>query len=67
MKSVSEIIQRQQEFFDSQITLAIDFCIAKPKELKTAIKKIESDLISAFRKDLGKGEFEVVTSEVGLV
>lgn len=67
MKSVKEIIQKQDEFFDSRVTLEIDFRIAKLKELKTAIKKFESELISAFRKDLGKGEFEVVTSEVGLV
>lgn len=67
MKSVSGIIQKQNEFFDSQITHGIDFRIAKLKELKAVIKKYEHDLVSAFNKDLGKGEFEVLTSEVGLV
>ena len=67
MKTISEIIQKQEEYFYSQATLDFNFRIKKLKELKSAIKKYEPELLISFREDLGKGEFEVLTSEVGLV
>ncbi|QGY44353.1 aldehyde dehydrogenase family protein [Maribellus comscasis] len=67
MKKLKQIIQAQDDFFYSNITLDVNFRIKKLKELKLAIKKYEAELITAFRKDLGKGKFEVISSEIGLV
>ncbi|MCG6188246.1 aldehyde dehydrogenase [Maribellus maritimus] len=67
MKNLKQIIQAQDDFFYSNITLDVNFRIKKLKELKSAIKKYEEELITGFRKDLGKGGFEVISSEIGLV
>lgn len=67
IKHLNQIIQKQDLFFRSHATLEVEFRIKKLKELKTAIKRNEAELIAAFKKDLGKGGFEALSSEVGLV
>ena len=66
MKSISEIIEGQQLFFNSNTTLNIDFRIQHLKRLKACISKYEGELIFALKEDLGKSEFEAFTSEIGL-
>lgn len=67
MKNVNELIQKQDDFFNSHTTLRIDFRLKHLTQLKQAIKNHEQELIAAFRNDLGKGEFESLASEIGLI
>ncbi len=67
MNNIEKIIHAQDEFFNSHATLDIRLRLQKLKALKTTIKNYESELIEAFQKDMGKGEFEVLSSEIGLV
>lgn len=66
MKSISEIIEDQYIFFNSNETLYIDFRIQHLKKLKQSISKHEGELLSALKTDLGKSEFEAFTNEIGL-
>jgi len=66
VKTISEILETQQLFFESHATLNIDFRIRQLKKLKLSLAKYESELLNALRSDLGKSEFEAFTSELGL-
>ena len=66
-ETVDELIQKQDDFFNSHTTLRIDFRLKHLNQLKQAIKNHEPELIAAFRNDLGKGEFESLASEIGLI
>lgn len=66
-KSVNEIIEKQQLFFNSYATLNIDFRIKQLKKLKQSIKSNEQELIDALFTDLGKCEFEAFSTEIGMV
>lgn len=66
MKTITEILEAQQLFFDSHATINIDFRLMQLKKLKLSIAKHERELISALKADLGKSEFDAFTSELGL-
>lgn len=67
MKNASEVVKSQIEFFESHATLDIHFRKEKLKFLKLTIKSFEKEIIEALKKDLGKGEFEAFSSEIGMV
>lgn len=66
MKTITEILEAQQLFFESHATLNIDFRIRQLKKLKLSFAKYERELINALKADLGKSEFDAFTSELGL-
>ena len=65
-KNISDLILKQNLFFNSQSTLPVNYRIKKLKLLKQNIKKHERDLLDALNKDLGKNEFDSFAGEVGL-
>lgn len=66
-KSVNEIVETQQYFFNSLKTLETNFRKEHLVSLKKSIKKYEPELITALKADLGKSEFEAFSTEIGMV
>ncbi len=67
MLQPDEIQKIQEDFFLSDATLDVDFRLIKLKQLKQTIKFYENDILLALKKDLGKGNFEAFSSEIGLI
>ena len=61
------LVQKQKEFFQSQVTKSISFRISVLKLLRDEIFKREKDIIQAINFDFGKSEFETKSSEIGIV
>ena len=66
-KPIDILYKKQKIFFDSQVTIPNAFRIKKLKALRKEINRREQDIYSALNKDLGKSEFESMTSEIVLV
>ena len=64
---VDDLIKKQTEFFNSGATLNLGFRLESLKKLKQSIKNNEGQIVEALYSDLGKGNFEAYTSEIGLV
>lgn len=64
---ITNIVNRQELFFNSHVTLDIDFRKEHLKMLKQSIGIHEGEIIEALNKDLGKGEFEAFSTEIGMV
>jgi aldehyde dehydrogenase (NAD+) len=65
--NISQLLKKQSDFFNLEITLDLDFRIKCLKKLKESVQDNKNDLLLALFKDLGKGEFETTTNEIGLV
>ena len=65
-KSIDEIFELQNEFFNIQVTKNIDFRIKQLDTLKTAIEEYEGKIIEAINMDFDKCEFEAYETEVGI-
>ncbi|MBR5319713.1 MAG: aldehyde dehydrogenase family protein [Peptococcaceae bacterium] len=64
---MKETLQKQREYFQTGVTLDLDWRIHQLKILKKTIKKYEDNLVWALRDDLGKSEFEAYVSEINMV
>ena len=64
---IEEILSRQRAFFQTGVTLDVDFRIAQLKKLYAAIRKYEPKIQEALYSDLGKSDFEGFMCESGLV
>jgi aldehyde dehydrogenase (NAD+) len=64
---IQNIINKQKQFFESGITLDVNFRLDALKKLRSMIAGYESDIYEALRQDLGKPPFETYASENGLV
>ena len=64
--NIKNVLDKQREFFDSGVTLSVEFRVKMLKRLYAAIKKYEVEIEDALTKDLGKSEFEGFMCEVGL-
>lgn len=64
--NVTDIVSKQQEFFDTHTTLDVNFRIKHLKKLKLSIKNNEKEILQALYTDLGKSEFEAFSTEVGI-
>ena len=62
-----EILEKQREFFKTNKTLDIKFRLVQLKKLKTQILAYYDQICEAFKKDLNKCEYDVVSTELGLV
>ena len=66
-KAINILYQKQKTFFDSRVTQSNAFRIKKLRGLKKEINFREKDIYEALKRDLGKSEFESMTSETVLV
>lgn len=64
---IQNIIKRQRQFFESGLTLDVNYRLEALKKLKAVMLKHESDFYEALRADFNKPEFETYASENGLV
>ncbi|OAH57852.1 aldehyde dehydrogenase [Domibacillus aminovorans] len=65
--NVTNMIQAQKAFFDTEITRSVDWRIARLNELKAAIKAHEDEIMNALYLDLRKNKFEAYTTEIGFL
>ncbi|OEH94572.1 aldehyde dehydrogenase [Bacillus solimangrovi] len=64
---VEEIIEKQKSYYYSQKTKPVSFRLKQLQALKDGIKKYETDVNDALKKDLNKSEFEAYSTELGIV
>jgi len=64
---IQNIINRQKLYFESGITLDVNFRLNVLKRLRSLLIKHEADFYEALRADFNKPEFETYASENGLV
>ena len=67
MNNVIEILEKQKKFFLNCETLDYDFRIQQLNKLEHSIKANIDTLLKAFQDDFNKQEFDVFTTEVGMV
>jgi len=64
---MERILEKQREFFKTGKTLDVNFRIASLKKMKDSILNNLEELVEAFKTDYNKCEFDVYSTEVGLV
>ncbi|WP_147804052.1 aldehyde dehydrogenase [Alkalicoccus halolimnae] len=62
---VQALVKSQKDFFYAGHTRSISFRKKQLKLLRETVKKRESEVMDALKKDLNKGEFEAYLTEVG--
>ena len=67
MVDVSGTLRGHREFFATGMTRDAQWRKAQLKALKSAIKANEAKISAALHADLGKGDFEAYTSEIGFL
>ena len=66
-EQITQLLEKQRQYFYSGATLNLDFRISALKRLHASIQKHEAQIHAALRKDLGKSNFESYMCETGLV
>ncbi|MEF9953467.1 MAG: aldehyde dehydrogenase [Clostridium sp.] len=66
MESIALIVNNQREYFNSAVTLDLEFRIESLKKLKKAIVDNEKDILEALKKDLNKAPLEGYAAEIGI-
>lgn len=66
-KEITELINRQREFFYTGTTFPVKYRLEYLKKLKECIIKHEKEIHEALKKDLGKSAYEAYMCETGLV
>mgnify|MGYP003362339455 CR=1 FL=1 len=64
---IHEIVKKQRAYFNTGITLDVDYRKATLKKLKKAIKRNEDRLAAALKADLGKSTAESFLCEIGII
>ena len=64
---MENVLQKQKEFYKTGKTLDIQYRIKSLKLLKESIFNNLEELVIAFKEDYNKCEFDVYSTEVGLV
>ncbi|WP_062805680.1 aldehyde dehydrogenase family protein [Enterococcus pernyi] len=64
---INQLLQEQQQFFETGQTKSIDFRLAQLAKLKQGMKEIEIELTQALFKDLRKPAHEAYVTEIGVV
>jgi acyl-CoA reductase-like NAD-dependent aldehyde dehydrogenase len=64
---IGEIVRQQRDFFSTGQTKNLDFRIDRLKHLKQVVLDNRAAIIEAIDADLGKSEFETVTTEIVIV
>lgn len=63
--NIKDVLEKQRRLFKSHVTKTIDYRKEALKRLEAAILSHEAEIYSALQKDLGKGEFEAYSTELG--
>ena len=63
---ITEILEKQRNYFQSGATLPVEFRIRMLKKLHAAIRAREREIHEAIHRDLGKSAYESYMCEVGL-
>ena len=66
-EQITQLLEKQRQYFYSGATLNLDFRISALKRLRASIRKHEAQIHAALRKDLGKSNFESYMCETGLL
>lgn len=61
-----DITSRQLAFYDGKHTRPLAFRLEMLDKLKRAILDFEPQIVDALQKDLGKSQYEVLTTEIGV-
>ncbi|EYT94835.1 hypothetical protein [Enterococcus mundtii] len=64
---INQLLQEQQQFFETGQTKSIDFRLAQLAKLKQEMKESEIELTQALFKDLRKPAHEAYVTEIGVV
>ncbi len=64
---MQEVLEKQKKYFATKETYDIGYRILQLKRLKLQIKAYHSQILTAFKQDLNKDEFDVTTTEIGPV
>lgn len=67
MVDVKEIVVKQKNYFDSQVTKELRFRLDALDKLYKVIKSHESEIFNALKKDLNKSEFDTFSTEIGIL
>jgi len=67
LSNITEIIQKQREFFQTGKTKDIAFRLEKLRTLKQAIKQNETAIVQALQADLHKPEVETYITEISFI
>lgn len=65
--TIQQIVQGQRDFFETGVTLDVQYRITALKKLKKAIQNHEEDINNALYKDLRKNALESYMTETGMV
>jgi aldehyde dehydrogenase (NAD+) len=65
--NIEELLQSQKMFFQTGVTLPVNFRREQLKKLYNAVKKYEQEIANALNKDLGKSGYESFMCETGMV
>jgi len=64
---IADIYLKQKTYFNTQVTKSYEFRLAALLKLKEEIKSKQGDITAALHTDLNKSEFEVLSTEIGVV
>lgn len=64
--NIPQILEKQREFYNSNITKSIEYRIKSLKKLKEVIIRNENKIEEALKKDLNKSSFESYMCEIGM-
>ena len=67
MVSISEIVNQQEVFFNTNTTKSVSFRKKQLQKLKSVLKSGEQDIYKAIYKDFKKSEFETYAAELSLI
>ncbi len=65
--NISAVIQKQRDFFESNVTRDIAFRIEQLKKFRKAIQQQEEAIYAALNADFKKSQFETFATEIGIV
>lgn len=66
-KGIEKLIRSQRDFYLEGHTREIAFRLEMLKKLKASLFHFEKEIHDALKRDLNKSDFEIMTSEIGMV
>ena len=67
IEDIKRIVDDQRAYFNTGVTLPVDFRIAQLKKLRDSVKRHEHAMIEALNKDLGRHSTEAFFCDIGTV
>lgn len=64
---IDDITSNLKEFFNTNRTKDVNFRLKQLKAFKETIKHFEPEIVQALKNDLRKPDFEIYTSEIGII